>query len=265
MFLRMAMQAIAQSLETGYGDGLVAGDYAQAILMENLTANEIGFDVFKPWTKYHQSISDLPRPPKMTSIQDKELDELSCKYADTKRATRDDHGRPETDAKHAMHLNLLGLPYAAEHHPDLDLSRLAIYFTIHDLSEAYAGDVPTLNATDDQLRQKAEDEARAIDRIKREFTNNYPKLIKMLDNYEDFTDDEARFARTFDKLDPGLSVIHEKGASLTDSYNLSREQFDKLTAEQAIKLMCGYGQDYSDLVGLQLEFSRRISDLTWPK
>jgi 5'-deoxynucleotidase YfbR-like HD superfamily hydrolase len=63
--------------------------------------------------------------------------------------------RPETDSDHTIMLILLAVEFAP---PTLSRGRIAEFAAVHDLAEAYAGDVQTL--TIDAAARAAKDEQR---------------------------------------------------------------------------------------------------------
>ena len=66
---------------------------------------------------------------------------------DTLRSAHTSQGRHESTAEHSWRLALLALALAGES-PGLDSERVLGMCLIHDLGEAYEGDIPAVEQTD---------------------------------------------------------------------------------------------------------------------
>ena len=186
------------------------------------------------------------------------LDELSDMYADIRRATHDRDGNLETDARHAIHLMKLAVPYAREFYPELDQGRIAAYALIHDIIEAYAGDVPSLVMTAEQEQQKQLDEAQALIRLHEEYGEEWPEFIALIESYEALDTPEACFVKTFDKLDPGFTHFYSHGAQLKSHYGLSEDSF-YVAIDKATQRMQRYSGEYGQLMEDRDELTRRVA------
>jgi putative hydrolase of HD superfamily len=129
----------------------------------------------------------------------------------------------ENDVEHSYHLAMMGWYLTVSSGLPYDTNKILRYALIHDLAEAYAGDV---SALDGQARiGKHQREADALSRIAHEFPGAQ-SIIEMVQSYERLADDEAKFIYALDKLMPmvmvyladgrtwkednlGLSVMHE--------------------------------------------------------
>lgn len=192
------------------------------------------------------------------------LDILSNRYADVKRATLDREGRQETDARHAIHVMKLAVPYALEYYPGLDSGKIAVYALIHDLVEAYADDVSSLGITAEQKLAKDLAEAQAIETLKMEYGHAWPELVRLVEDYESLHEPEARFNKTFDKLDPGFTHFYSQGHQLKTRYNFTRETFLDAIRETT-RRMAEYAGEFHVLMDDREELTRRIADLAYPK
>lgn len=180
--------------------------------------------------------------------------ERLCKHPDGQR--------PETDTDHTVMVGVVGCAFAARHLPWLDLGLIAQYALVHDLVEVYAGDTPTLRIDDGIRRRKAEIEAAALDRLRRELGLRLPWLTDTIDAYEQKARPEARYVKALDKLLPkithianGAAVLHEQGmvgAELAVRYD------DQLTE------LMGYADDFPPLFELRTQLLGLLADVLAP-
>lgn len=259
--VRVGLHIAAQALENNRGDDLVAGDYLQSYVFGKLNIKE----PLGQWPAYTSRLEELP-PARIPGKYNHTLDELATAYARTTRKTVNPDGSFETDAMHAVHMMSLALPYAATHYPDLNRSKIAINILIHDLVEAYAGDITSLGITSDTQSEKDYRESIASKRIRTELGRHFMRLVLMLDACETLADDEARYTKTFDKLDPKFNSIHTNGISLTGYHNLSASEYEAAVSKEAEQMSTSYGKDYPDLVQMQSILTDRIiKNTTWLK
>jgi len=109
----------------------------------------------------------------------------------------------ENDVEHSYHLAMMGWYLNTSGRLGYDTDTLVRYALIHDLAEAYAGDVSALDL--EARIGKAEREEAALQRIGREFPMARD-IIPVIKDYEDLADDEAKFIYALDKLMPMVMV-----------------------------------------------------------
>lgn len=192
------------------------------------------------------------------------LDFLGNQYADVERATLDLQGKPETDSRHAMHLTYLSVPYAEEYYSELDTGKIAFYDLIHDLVEAEAKDVSSLGITKEQAKIKHQNEMRAIKTLRQKYGKEWPGLIDAIECYEGLDDIEARYTKTFDKLDPGFTHFSNKGFQLIERYNLTYETFLQTIGQSTLR-MATYSGEFPQLLRDREELHRRVAEVTFKK
>lgn len=192
------------------------------------------------------------------------LDTLSNNYADVERATLDRDGNFETDSRHAIHLLKLSTAYAREFHPELDINKIAIYALIHDILEAYAGDVPSLGMSPKQEEQKHFAEAQALITLRQEYGIQWPEFVAFVEEYESLADPEARFVKTFDKLDPGFTHFYNNGIQLRSYYDLNEDTFYRAYDETTAR-MSRYAEEYPQLMNVRAELTHRVAEVTFNK
>lgn len=80
------------------------------------------------------------------------------------------------------------------------------YALVHDLAEIYAGDTPVYSdPVTRAAKPKRERAARA--ELHQKFGNDFPWLLKYLDDYVAMKDEESKFVYALDKILPHVSVI----------------------------------------------------------
>lgn len=255
--LRTGIGAVAHGLNR-FSTDQVGASYRR-YLQETLVAR--GFSSKDMW--YDTWDTPVNSGP-LETHHDQALDELACKYADTTRVTVDRESRLETDARHAVHLGILAVAYATYEYPELDANRIALYTLIHDIPEAYAGDIATLGASQKALQAKSATEAAALARIAEEFGDNYPGLIALIDEYEELETPEAKFVKSFDKLDPSFSLIYTDGTQLIDVYGFMTADEYRRAIFSTTDRMSVYAESFPKVVSDKLAFTERIASITYP-
>ena len=121
-------------------------------------------------------------------------------------------GRHESTAEHSWRLALLALALAGER-PGLDSERVLGMCLIHDLGEAYEGDIPAVEQTDPAA--KAATERSAVDRLTALLPEAAARRIRSLwEEYEECRTPEARWVKALDKAETILQ--HNQGANPAD-------------------------------------------------
>ena len=193
------------------------------------------------------------------------LGKLSLQFGRVNRITfhppderRPDAGlMPESDTTHTVMLGLIACAIADEYVAYLDRGLVAEFALVHDLVEAYAGDMPTLRALG--VDQKAEKKARehlAYSRIRTEFGLDLPWVGEAIAAYERQELSEARFVRALDKLLPKITHIANDCATL----RAQGMGFDELVARyeaQERELMV-YASDFPVIFELRRALVDRV-------
>jgi putative hydrolase of HD superfamily len=141
---------------------------------------------------------------------------LTLKLGEVDRITQHPDGRAETDTTHTVMLALCALEMynhvSSEH--TLDPYKLVVYALVHDLLEAYTGDMPTLvPLTGEQQTSKEQNEHEAYWRLVADIPR-MPWLPLLIDRYREQTEPEARFIRYLDKIMPKLTHTLNAGAAI---------------------------------------------------
>lgn len=114
----------------------------------------------------------------------------------------------ENDVEHSYHLAMMGWYLNVSGKLGYDTDSLVRYALIHDLAEAYAGDVSALDPVG--RVGKPEREAAALQRIRSEFPLA-EEIVSAVHNYETLADEEAKFIYALDKLMPMVMVYLADG------------------------------------------------------
>ena len=113
------------------------------------------------------------------------------------RSARTSTGRHESTAEHTWRLALLALVLADEK-PELDLPRVLAMCLVHDLGEAYEGDIPAVAQCDPA--SKAAAELAAMERLTPLLPAEAAARIRTLwEEYETCAMPEARWVKALDK------------------------------------------------------------------
>ncbi len=186
-----------------------------------------------------------------------ELGQLILQFGRVERATYHEDGkRKETDTDHTVMLGVLGCSLAAHLYPKLDLGKIAQYALVHDLVEAYAGDTPSFNITNEAKANKNQKEKEALHKIEENF-KGFPWLVHTIKDYEHLVDSEARFIKTLDKCMPKITHILNKGTYFREVGKDKKEMID-FFIEQHASLTETYGKEFPELLVL----IRKIMDMT---
>ena len=184
-----------------------------------------------------------------------ELAQLCLRFGRVNRVTYHEDGkRFETDTDHTVMLAVIACAFAAQHNPFLDVGRVAQFAIVHDLVEAYAGDTNSLIARtdagpDDATRTKEAREAAALDRIRCEFTADFPWLTDTIDAYESLAQPEARFVKALDKVLPKVTHILNRGAALRE-HGVDASNIDAINGSQVVKMQASYAADQPAVMSL---------------
>ena len=118
-------------------------------------------------------------------------------------------GRRESTAEHSWRLALLAAVLTGER-PELDMQRVVLMCLIHDLGEAFDGDVPAIAQTAPGV--KAASELAAMERLTRLLPPEAGATIREIwEEYEACQTPEARWVKALDKAE--TIIQHNQGAN----------------------------------------------------
>lgn len=187
-----------------------------------------------------------------------ELGGFLLEFAKIERATYIDRkGTPESDTDHTTMLAVMACALASELEPHLDLGKVAQYALVHDLVEVYAGDVNTIDFHSINHQSKAEEEAKALARIKQEFGDVFPWIHQTLERYESLNDAEARFVKTLDKAMPGITHIFADNRRVKETFS-DAGLFEKSVSARVSALEKSYAHDQENAMELLREIIKIV-------
>jgi putative hydrolase of HD superfamily len=136
---------------------------------------------------------------------------LAERLKDTLRNSRTSTGRTESTAEHTWRLALMALLLGDE--LGVDAGKLVAICLVHDLAEAFTGDIPAPTPRRDGVKQAREREALAT------LTMTLPaaarqRLLALWEEYETGSTPEGRLAKGLDKLETILQ--HAQGVNPPD-------------------------------------------------
>jgi len=152
---------------------------------------------------------------------------LAERLKDTLRNSRTSTGRTESTAEHTWRLALMALLLGPE--LGVDVGRLIRICLVHDLAEAFTGDLPAPSPRQPGVKRAREREALATLTMTLP-TRQRADLFALWEEYESGSTKEGRLAKGLDKLETILQ--HAQGLNPRDfgyAYNLSYGQKDTST------------------------------------
>lgn len=158
-------------------------------------------------------------------------------------------GRPENVAEHVHMLTRVALHIAAQLYPDLNAADISLFSLIHDDLEAYIGDTPTHELTQEISDDKAVREEAALNQLSKDFAG-LPSYVAAINAYEKQEQPEARFVRVVDKLMPLLTNIVSGGTALADHW--TKDDLMNNVNTKNKKLLKDY-PEYSAVLDLRTE------------
>lgn len=127
--------------------------------------------------------------------------------------------RPENDAEHSWHLALMAIALSEHANKPVDILKVIKMVLIHDIVEIDSGDVFLYDKS--KSHKNTEEELAAANRIFGLLPENQAKeLIDLWKEFEDGETDEAKFAKSLDKLEPLLQNFSNNGGTW-DKYNVT--------------------------------------------
>lgn len=142
-----------------------------------------------------------------------ELSRLLGEFGQIIRVTKLPNGDFEPDTHHSFVVALTAFDLARKFAPELDTGKILLYALVHDLPEMITGDMATLTASTAELKQKADKDAVALEKVAEIFAS-YPQIVKALRDYEKGDDDEALFVYWIDKMITIPGHFYDNGANL---------------------------------------------------
>jgi putative hydrolase of HD superfamily len=139
----------------------------------------------------------------------KEIDKLKYIQRKTKLFNSDRH---ENDAEHSWHLAMMTIVLAEHSDKPIDIFKVLKMVLIHDIVEIDAGDTFIYDTT--KSHSNTEEELLAAKRIFGLLpAEQAEEFIAIWEEFEEGTTDEAKFAKSMDRLEPLLQNTSNNGGT----------------------------------------------------
>lgn len=119
------------------------------------------------------------------------------------------NGRNENDAEHQFQMALTAIYIIDSNNLQLDRYKCAAMGLVHDIIEAYVGDISVFAKKED-LASKIEQEKQAFQKL-RDNWPEIPSMHELIAEYEERQTPEARFVYALDKLLPEINNYLNNG------------------------------------------------------
>ena len=149
----------------------------------------------------------------------KEIDKLKLIQRKTRLFNSDRH---ENDAEHSWHLAMMTIVLAEHSDKPIDILKVLKMVLIHDIVEIDAGDTFLYDTTKDHVN--TDEELIAAKRIFGLLPETQAaEFIAIWTEFEDGITDEAKFAKSMDRLEPLLQNTSNNGGTWVE-YNVPYEK-----------------------------------------
>lgn len=149
----------------------------------------------------------------------KEIDKLKYIQRKTKLLNSDRH---ENDAEHSWHLAMMAIVLAEHSDKPIDILKVVKMVLIHDIVEIDAGDTFIYDTT--KSHSNTEEELLAAKRIFGLLPSEQAEeFIAIWEEFEEGNSDEAKFAKSMDRLEPLLQNTSNNGGTWAE-FNVSYEK-----------------------------------------
>ena len=149
----------------------------------------------------------------------KEIDKLKYILRRTKLLNSDRH---ENDAEHSWHLAMMTIVLAGHANTRIDVLKVLKMVLIHDIVEIDAGDTFIYDTTKSHIN--TDDERLAAKRIFGLLPQDQAEeFIAIWEEFEAGASNEAKFARTMDRLEPLLQNTSNQGGTWKE-FNIDYEK-----------------------------------------
>lgn len=139
----------------------------------------------------------------------KEIDKLKYIQRKTKLFNSD---RNENDAEHSWHLAMMTIVLSQHSNTPIDVLKVLKMVLIHDIVEIDAGD--TFIYDTQKSHDNTDEERLAAERIFGLLpTEQAAEFIAIWEEFEESKTDEAKFARSMDRLEPLLQNVSNQGGT----------------------------------------------------
>jgi len=173
----------------------------------------------------------------------KEIDKIKYIQRKTKLFNSD---RPENDAEHSWHLAMMTLVLAEHSDTPIDVLKVLKMVLIHDIVEIDAGDTFIYDTVKNHSNTVEE-----LAAAKRIFgllpTEQAEELIALWIEFEEEKTNEAKFAKSMDRMEPLLQNVSNNGGTWEEFGVDYQKVFDKKKAiKEGSSLLWNYAESLLD-------------------
>ncbi|SFS36495.1 putative hydrolases of HD superfamily [Succinivibrio dextrinosolvens] len=163
----------------------------------------------------------------MKPVEFLQLVHFAEKLKDTTRHCTTSKGRAESVAEHSWRISLMALFLRSEF-PELDIDKVIAMCLIHDLGEAFTGDIPSFNKTSSD--EKIEDS------LFRKWIESLPQELSsvMMKLYDEMMALESKEAKLYKALDKIEAVIQHNESPI-ESWSENEYQLNKTYGMNEVK------------------------------
>ncbi len=249
--LRLGIASIAVALRQGESQSAAGSRFDERLSYELNSVDFGAYESYRTKTVASPAETDVPQ----------DIGRLANNYGGILRMTCLADRSREPDSIHALHLTALAVPYARAHYPDLDVGKVALYGPLHDLLEAYTGDVPTFAITPEGLNRKKQQEENAHRLLELQYGHRWPELVATVEAYESLADDEAAFVKALDKNDPGYTHFRNDGYALKHHHGMRSASEFRSQADHNTARTLPYAGRFPAVLADKRELTARIANL----
>jgi len=170
-------------------------------------------------------------------------------------------GRAENVAEHNFMLSKIAVVIATKLYPELDAGKVALLTNVHDDVEAYVGDTPTHELTDEITLNKNKLEKLGLAILLEDYAH-IPFYLDLVTEYEAQETPEARFVRILDKLMPIVVHYNQDGETLRNYWTV--EEFETHNERKEQKLLADY-PEFEELISIRKELNKLAGKVLFKK
>ncbi|WP_163408279.1 HD domain-containing protein [Flavobacterium ajazii] len=173
----------------------------------------------------------------------KEIDKVKYIQRKTKLFNSD---RCENDAEHSWHLALMAIVLAEHSNVPIDILKVVKMVLIHDIVEIDAGDVFIYDTV--KNHSNTDEERLAANRIFGLLPKNQAEeLISIWEEFEEGKTNEAKFAKSMDRLEPLLQNTSNNGGTWKEfGVNYDKVYEKKSVIKEGSKSLWNYAEGLID-------------------
>ena len=186
------------------------------------------------------------------------LDTLAVaeRLKDTIRHCYTAKGRPESVAEHSWMMCLMAF-FLRDEFPDADMYKVMRMCVIHDLGEAFTGDIPTFDKTAADEEREEELLSRWVEGLPRDYAGEMQEL------YREMAERKSREARIYKAID-ALEAVMQHNISDISTWTENEYQLNRSYGEDKVEFS-GYLRELRPLMREDTDRKIEASDAMPPE